>query len=100
MKDQDIFLAVADSISFVAFTSYFLVTCFKVKWRLYRPLLIVLIAYQVSFFTKVTSDAIKVWKALENKEADYYTNPYVIFSFFINLIFMRIKQFVVIYFMF
>ena len=97
-RQEDIFLLVASILLLAAFTGYLWAVLFKIRFQVYKPLIVVLVSYQVTIMVRWGLNTIKVWKALDVNVEDYMDDYLVIILRFVFSLFQRIKNACIIYF--
>ena len=98
-KEKAIFLLIASSIQFTLLSVYLGVTLYKIKMNVYRPLWVVLICYEVTFFVRLALDVSKVWKGDGEDNKINKTRDYIVTALHIlNSTLTRIKWFAILYF--
>ena len=97
-RQEDIFLFVATTLLLVAFTGYLWAVLFKIRFQVYRPLIVVLVSYQVTILVRWALNSIKIWKSFDKNVDDYRDDYLVIILRLVFSLFQRIKNFCIIYF--
>lgn len=70
-RQEDIFLLVATILLLAAFTGYLWAVLFKIRFQVYRPLIVVLVSYQVTIMVRWALNAIKIWISFDKNVDDY-----------------------------
>jgi hypothetical protein len=97
-RQEDIFLFVATTLLLVAFTGYLWAVLFKIRFQVYRPLIVVLVSYQVTILVRWALNSIKIWKSFDKNVDDYRDDYLVIILRLVFSLFQRIKNVCIIYF--
>ena len=97
-RQEDIFLLVATILLLAAFTGYLWAVLFKIRFQVYRPLIVVLVSYQVTIMVRWALNAIKIWKSFDKNVDDYRDDYLVIILRLVFSLFQRIKNACIIYF--